>query len=93
MYLVQNQLPQKSENGYALHLNHCFTPKDLILKNSVDLVEKLKQIDISENSILSSYDIVSMYTSIDVSKSEQLLQNKLEKQLPSNRRVSNRSRH
>ena len=48
------------------------------IKNSVDLVEKLKQIDISENSILSSFDIVSMHTSIDVSKSEQLLQNKLE---------------
>ena len=46
--------------------------------NAVYLVEKLKQIDISENSILSSFDIVSMYTSIDVSKSEQLLQNKLE---------------
>ena len=48
------------------------------IKNSVNLVEKLKQIDISENSILSSFDIVSMYTGIYVSNSEQLLQNKLE---------------
>jgi len=38
----------------------------------------LEQIDISENSILSSFDIVSMHTSIDVPISEQLLQNKLE---------------
>ena len=40
------------------------------INNSVDLVEKFKQIDISENSILSRFDIVSMYNSIDVSKSE-----------------------
>ena len=46
--------------------------------NSVDLVEKLKSASISENTIVSSFDIVSMYTNIDVAISEQLLKNKIE---------------
>ena len=46
--------------------------------NWIFYVRFLEQIDISENSILSSFDIVSMHTSIDVPISEQLLQNKLE---------------
>jgi hypothetical protein len=46
--------------------------------NSVDLVEKLKSVRISENTIVSSFDIVSIYTNIDVAISEQLLKNKIE---------------
>jgi len=44
--------------------------------NSVDLVEKLKNVIISENTITSSFDIVSMYTNINVAESKNLLENK-----------------
>ena len=45
--------------------------------NSVDLVEKLKNVNISENTIISSFDIVSIYTNINVAESEKLLENKI----------------
>ena len=38
------------------------------IKNSSELVKKkkLKEVEISSNSIISSFEIASMYTSIDV---------------------------
>jgi len=42
--------------------------------NTVDLVEKCKYLT---NTIISSFDIVSMYINIDVAVSEQLLENKI----------------
>ena len=48
------------------------------IRNSADLVEKLSSTSISENTLVSSFDIVSMYTNIDVTISEELLKNKLE---------------
>ena len=47
--------------------------------NSVDLVEKLKNVNISENKIIISFDIVPMYTNINVAESEKLLENKINK--------------
>lgn len=47
------------------------------IKNSSNLVEKLKKVEISSNSLLSSFDIVSMYTNIDVEAAETLLEGKL----------------
>ena len=44
----------------------------------MDVVEKLKNQSITEKTILSSFDAVSMYTSYDVHKCEQVLQGKLE---------------
>jgi len=52
-----------------------FSQKSYIC-NSVDLVEKLKNVNISENAIISSIDIVSMYTNINVAESEKLLEKK-----------------
>jgi hypothetical protein len=48
------------------------------ISNSVDLVEKVKNAHISENKIVSSFDEVSMYTTINVTIFEQLLKNKIE---------------
>ena len=48
------------------------------IKNSIDLVKKLKNQSTTENTVLSSFDAVSMYTSCDVHKCEQALQRKLE---------------
>ena len=45
--------------------------------NLVDLVEKLKNVNISENTISSSFDIVSMYTNINETESEKLSENKI----------------
>ena len=47
------------------------------IKNSSELVKKLKEVEISSNSIISSFDIVSMYTSIDVKAGEILLERKI----------------
>ena len=47
------------------------------IKNSSELVKKLKEVEISSNSIISSFDIVSMYTSIDVKAAEILLERKI----------------
>ena len=44
--------------------------------NSGDLVEKLKNVNISENTIISSFDAVSMHTNINVAESVKLLENK-----------------
>ncbi|XP_065583868.1 uncharacterized protein LOC136042864 [Artemia franciscana] len=48
------------------------------IHNSADLIKKLSNTSISENTIVSSFDIVSMYTNIDVTISEELLKNKIE---------------
>ena len=42
------------------------------------MVEKLSNISISENTIVSSFDIVSMHTNIDVTISGEVLKNKIE---------------
>ena len=47
------------------------------IKNSSELVKKLKKVEISSNSIISSFDIVSMSTSIDVKAAEILLERKI----------------
>ena len=47
------------------------------IKNSSELVKKLKEVEISSNSIIPSFDIVSMYTSIDVKTAEILLERKI----------------
>ena len=48
------------------------------IKNSSELVKKkLKEVEFSSNSIISSFDIVSMYTSIDVNAAEILLEGKI----------------
>ena len=47
------------------------------MRNSVDLVEKLKNVNISENTIICSFDVVSMYTNNNVAESEKLLENKI----------------
>ena len=44
---------------------------------SVDLVEKLENVNISDNTIISSFDAVSMYTNINVAEPEKLLENKI----------------
>ena len=54
------------------------TTKKSYIKNSIDFVDKLKNHSITEKTILSSFDAVSMYTSCDVHKCEQALQRKLE---------------
>ncbi|XP_065578057.1 uncharacterized protein LOC136038689 [Artemia franciscana] len=48
------------------------------IHNSADLIKNLSNTSISENTIVSSFDIVSMYTNIDVTVSEELLKNKIE---------------
>ena len=48
------------------------------IKNSVHLVEKLKNLDIKKDTILASFDAISMYTSCDIKKCEFALQKKLE---------------
>ena len=53
-----------------------FSQKSYIC-NSVDLVEKLKNVYISENTIISKFDIVYMYTNINVAESDKLLENKI----------------
>ena len=53
-----------------------FSQKSYIC-NSVDLVEKLKNVNISENTIISIYNIISVYTNIDVAVAKQLLENKM----------------
>ena len=53
-----------------------FSQKSYIC-NSVDLAEKLKNVNISANTIISSFDVVSMYTNINVAESEKLLENKI----------------
>ena len=47
------------------------------IKNSSELRKKLKEVEISSNSINSSFDKVSMYTSIDVKAAEILLERKI----------------
>ena len=42
------------------------------IRNSADLVKKLSNTSISENTTVSSFDIVLMYTNIDVTISEEL---------------------
>ena len=54
------------------------TTQKSYIKYSIDLVEKLKNHSITEKTILSSFDAISMYTSCDVHKCEQALQKKLE---------------
>ena len=44
---------------------------------TVDLVEKLKNVNISENTGISSFDIVSMYATINVAESVKLFENKI----------------
>ena len=61
---------------YSLQTFAFFSQKSYICI-SVDLVEKLKNVNISENTIISSFDIVSMYTNINVAESEKLLENKI----------------
>ena len=46
------------------------------IRNSA--VEKLSNTSISENTIVCSFDIVSMYANIDMTISEELLKNKIE---------------
>ena len=53
-----------------------FSQKSFIC-NSVDLVEKLKNVNISENTVISSFNIVSMYATINVAESEKLFENKI----------------
>ena len=48
------------------------------IRNSVHLVEKLKDIEIKKDTILASFDAISMYTSCDIKKCELALQRKLE---------------
>ena len=62
-----------------------FSQKSYIC-NSVELVEKLKNVNISENTIISSFDVVSMCSNINVAESEKLLENKI------NENFSNRIR-
>ena len=57
------------------------TTQKSYIKNSIDLVEKLKNHSITEKNILSNFDAVSMYTSCDFHKCEQALQRKLEENL------------
>ena len=47
------------------------------IKNSSELVKKLKEVEFSLNSNISSFDIVSMYTSIDVNAAEILRERKI----------------
>ena len=51
------------------------------LKNSTDLTSKLKNFRLEENSILCSFDVVSMYSNCNVKKCEDILRIKLQKQL------------
>jgi len=64
------------ENGYVQPSNVCFISQKSCICDPVDLIEKLKGVNISENTIISSFDIVSMYTNINVAESEKLLENK-----------------
>ena len=48
------------------------------IRNLADLVEKLSNTSISENTTVSSFDIVSMYTNIEVTIFEELFKNKIE---------------
>ena len=61
-----------------LHSQKSIYIKIILFKNLSWSCTQIETVDSSEKSILSSFDIVSMYTGIDVSKSEQLLQNKPE---------------
>ena len=47
------------------------------IKNLSELVKKPKEVEISSNSIISSFDIVSMYTNIDVKTAKILLERKI----------------
>ena len=51
------------------------------IKNSSELVKKLKEVGFSSNSSISSFDIASMYTSIDVNAAEILRERKILKNL------------
>ena len=63
----------------ALHSFQTFTVfQNSDIRNSANLVEKLRNKSISENTIVSSFDVVFMYTNIDVAISEQILKNKIE---------------
>ena len=66
------------ENGCVQPSNLCFFSQKSFICNSVDLVEKLKNVNISENTVMSSFDIVSMYATINVAESEKLFENKNE---------------
>ena len=47
------------------------------IENSLKLVKKLKEVKFFSNSIISSFDKVSMYTNIDVKAAEILLGRKI----------------
>ena len=49
------------------------------IKNSTDLTNKLKNFTLEENSVLCSFDVVSMYTNRNVKKSEDISRIKLQK--------------
>ena len=49
------------------------------IKNSTDLTNKLKNFTLEENSILCSFDVVSMYSNCNVKKCEDILRIKLQK--------------
>ena len=55
---------------FPFQISYIKYPSELVKK-------KLKEVEISSNSIISSFDIVSMYTSIDVKAAEILLERKL----------------
>ena len=48
------------------------------LGNSVDVVKKLRNCRIDSNTILCSFDVVSMYTDCDVKKCELILNNTIQ---------------
>ena len=52
------------------------------IRNSVHLVEILKDIEIKKDTILASFDAISMYTSCYIKKCELALQRKLEDNVP-----------
>ena len=49
------------------------------IQNSTDLTNRLKNFTLEENSILCSFDVVSMYSNCNVKKCEDLLRIKLQK--------------
>ena len=53
------------------------------IKNSSELVKKLKEVQISSNSIISSFNKLLMYTNIDVKAAEILLGRRILRNLDS----------
>ena len=69
-YKIAKTIAQKLKSNHLTNNHHN-------IKNTYELIDKLKTININENTFFTSYDITNMYTNIPVEETLDIIINKL----------------